>query len=198
MPRVAREIELGFPMHVTQRGNNRQNIFRDEEDKEFYMRSFMHYKRLAKVKLYGWCLMDNHVHFVIEPIRLNSLSKLFLHLNNRYVSYFNSKYGVSGRLFQGRYHSCILDENHFLEALRYVELNPYRAKMELVPGNYEWTSAHEHLKKRNKFFITPLPKRIGVDDWWDFLYPNDINENIWDRIRNVTYSTKEFKIEKLS
>ena len=88
--------------------------------------------------------------------------------------------------------------DHFLEALRYVELNPYRAKMELVPGNYEWTSAHEHLKKRNKFFITPLPKRIGVDDWWDFLYPNDINENIWDRIRNVTYSTKEFKIEKLS
>ena len=46
MPRVAREIELGFPMHVTQRGNNRQNIFRDEEDKELYMRSFMHYKRL--------------------------------------------------------------------------------------------------------------------------------------------------------
>ena len=71
MPRQAREIEVGVPMHVTQRGNERKNIFRCDEDKEFYIRNFIFYKKKFRVKLYSWCLMDNHVHFIIEPGTLN-------------------------------------------------------------------------------------------------------------------------------
>jgi putative transposase len=137
MPRQAREVEAGFPMHVTQRGNYRQNIFHDDDDKEFYIKSFLFYRRKYKVKLYAWCLMDNHIHVVVEPSSRTGLSKLFQALNTKYVFYFNKKYEISGRLFESRFFSCILNEDHFFEAIRYVELNPTRAGMDFFPGSYE-------------------------------------------------------------
>ena len=150
MPRQGREIEIGVPMHVTQRGNEKQNIFKNNADKEFYIFAFQKYKRKFKVKLYAWCLMDNHVHFIIEPSTLSGVSKLFNHLNNKYVYYFNKKYNREGRLFQSRFYSCLLEEDHLYEAIRYVELNPIRANLENIPGTYDWTSAKEHLALRKK------------------------------------------------
>ena len=92
MPRNPRIIIPNTPMHITQRGNRRENIFSDEEDKEFYIKAFMFYKKKFKVKLFAWCLMDNHVHFVVEPSTKKGISKLFLCLNTKYVRYFNKKY----------------------------------------------------------------------------------------------------------
>ena len=91
MPRIARVSIPGIPVHVTQRGNYRQNIFKECIDKEFYMNSFLHYKKKFNVKLYAWCLMDNHVHFVLEPCDAEGLGRLFKSLNTRYSMYFNRK-----------------------------------------------------------------------------------------------------------
>ena len=88
MPRQAREIEIGVPLHITQRGNERQDIFRDDEDKAFYIYNFQKYKKRFRVKMYAWCLTNNHVHFVFETGTMG-VSKLFSCLNNLYVSYFN-------------------------------------------------------------------------------------------------------------
>lgn len=130
MPRLSRNIVPNIPMHITQRGNRRENIFLDENDKEFYMRSFMYYRKILKVKVFAWCLMDNHVHFILQPSNKTGLSKLFLRLNTKYVRYFNKKYGITGKLLGDRFFSCLLDEEHLYEAIRYVELNPYKAKKE--------------------------------------------------------------------
>ena len=190
MPRQAREIEVGVPMHVTQRGNERKNIFRCDEDKEFYIRNFIFYKKKFRVKLYSWCLMDNHVHFIIEPGTLIGVSKLFSHLNNRYVFYFNSKYQRKGRLFESRYFSCLLSEDHFYEAIRYVELNPLRAKLENTIGGYQWSSAKERLKLRNRYYLSSLPNFMNIQNWNEYLLADDFDDSLWKEIRTKTYSSK--------
>ena len=107
MPRKARNVVPNTPMHITQRGNRKENIFRDEQDKEFYIRSFMKYRKKYKILLFAWCLMDNHVHFILQPSNKKGLSKLFLCLNTKYVRYFNKKYGLNGVLFSNRFYSCV-------------------------------------------------------------------------------------------
>ena len=92
MSRQARVVVPNVPLHITQRGNRKENIFLDDEDKEYYMKSFMFYKKKNRVKLYAWCIMDNHVHFILEPKTKKILSKLFGALNTKYVKYFNKKY----------------------------------------------------------------------------------------------------------
>jgi len=190
MPRQAREIEVCVPMHITQRGNERKNIFRCNEDKEFYIRNFIFYKKKFRVKLYSWCLMDNHVHFILEPGTLNGISKLFSHLNNRYVFYFNSKYQRKGRLFESRYFSCLLGEDHFYEAIRYVELNPLRAKLENTIGGYQWSSAKERLKLRNRYYLSSLPNFMNIQNWNEYLLADDFDDSLWKEIRTKTYSSK--------
>ena len=192
MPRQAREVEAGLPMHVTQRGNHRQNIFHDDDDKEFYIKNFLFYRRRYKLKLYAWALMDNHIHVVVEPSSRTGLSKLFQALNTKYVFYYNKKYEVSGRLFESRFFSCILDENHFFEAIRYVELNPTRAGMEDFPGKYQWTSAMERLKLRSKYYLHKLPSFMRIDDWIGFLMEDEIEIDKWNSIREKTMTTKLF------
>jgi putative transposase len=152
MPRKARFIIANNPIHINQRGNNRQNIFHSEEDKAFYIKSFMEYKKKYRVKVYAWALMDNHVHFILEPKSICSLGKLFHDLNTKYVMYYNSVYSKSGRLFGNRFFSSILDEEHLFEAIRYVELNPFSAKMERNIASYPWTSA-----------------RFNIPDWLEYL-----------------------------
>ena len=152
MPRIARVLIPGVPVHVTQRGNYRQNIFEEDDDKEFYIKSFFEFRKKHNVKVYAWCLMDNHVHFILEPKSICSLGKLFHDLNTKYVMYYNSVYSKSGRLFGDRFFSSILDEEHIFEAIRYVELNPFSAKMERNIASYPWTSA-----------------RFNIPDWLEYL-----------------------------
>jgi len=191
MSRQARVVVPHVPVHVTQRGNRRENIFLDDEDKEYYMKSFMFYKKKCRVKLYAWCIMDNHIHFVLEPSTKTGLSKLFAALNTKYVKYFNKKYGLCGRLFGDRFFSCLLDEDHLYEAIRYVELNPWRAKMEVEIGTYFWSSSWERLKKRSQFFLSKLPEYLKISNWLQYLM-EPINEEIllvnqtWEAIRSFT------------
>ena len=151
----------------------------------------MFYKKKNRVKLYAWCIMDNHVHFILEPATKKSLSKLFGALNTKYVKYFNKKYSLCGRLFGDRFFSCLLDEDHLYEAIRYVELNPWRAKMEVGIGEYWWSSSLERLKRRSKFFLSKIPDYIKIANWLEYLKEpieqelNIINST-WEAIRNYT------------
>ena len=191
MSRQARVVVPNVPLHITQRGNRKENIFLDDEDKEYYMKSFMFYKKKNRVKLYAWCIMDNHVHFILEPKTKKSLSKLFGALNTKYVKYFNKKYQMCGRLFGDRFFSCLLDEDHLYEGIRYVELNPWRAKMESEIGEYQWSSSLERLKKRTKFFLSKLPEYLNISNWLEYLQEPiegdaSVISQTWDAIRNFT------------
>lgn len=190
MSRKPRLVVPKVPVHITQRGNRKEDIFRDDEDKESYIRFFQFYRKKYKVKLYAWCLMDNHVHFVLEPQNMKGLSGLFCALNTKYVRYFHSKYKEHGRLFGDRFFSCCLDEEHLYEAIRYVELNPFSAKMESQPGEYFWTSAHERLRKRNSFYLHKLPEYFDVRNWWDYLTEHIDLSMIWNAIKMNTISGK--------
>lgn len=190
MSRKPRLVVPKVPVHITQRGNRKEDIFKDDEDKENYIRFFQFYRKKYKVKLYAWCLMDNHVHFVVEPQDKKGLSGLFCALNTKYVRYFQSKYKIKGRLFGDRFFSSCLDEEHLYEAIRYVELNPYAAKMESKPGEYYWTSSHERLKKRNSFYLHKLPEYFSVTNWWEYLTEKIDLSEIWSCIKRSTVSGK--------
>jgi putative transposase len=145
MPRSARVVFEGVVHHITQRGNYRQNIFEDSADRKKYIEFVSEYSRKYQMKIYAYCLMTNHVHFLAAPLRRDSLAMTFKYANMRYSSYFNKKNRRSGHLWQGRFYSCPLHHDHALEALRYVERNPVRAKMVRFPWEYEWSSAREHV-----------------------------------------------------
>tara|TARA_B110000211_G_C14056551_1_gene543633 strand:+ start:1068 stop:1736 length:669 start_codon:yes stop_codon:yes gene_type:complete len=188
MARKNRMLIPNVPIHVTQRGNRQANIFIDDEDKEVYMNAFMFYKKKFKIKLYAWALMDNHIHFVIESKTNKGIVKLFSCLNTKYAKYFNKKYELTGRLYESRYKSCLLDEDHFYEAIRYVELNPFKAKMETAPSEYYWTSAHERLKRRNTYYLSRLPEYFQIENWWEYLTEKITLEvqAVWQQIKVFT------------
>ena len=145
MPRRTRVVFEGVVHHITQRGNYRQNVFEDDSDKSKYIEFIREYSEKYGMKIYAYCLMSNHVHFIAAPVKEDSLAMTFKYSNMRYSSYFNRKNKRSGHLWQGRFYSCPLQFEHALEALRYVERNPVRARMVELPWEYEWSSAREHV-----------------------------------------------------
>ena len=145
MPRRARVVFEGVVHHITQRGNYRQSVFEDDSDKRKYVEFIREYSEKYGMKIYAYCLMSNHVHFIAAPVKEDSLAMTFKYANMRYSSYFNKKNKRSGHLWQGRFYSCPLQFEHALEALRYVERNPVRARMVELPWEYEWSSAREHV-----------------------------------------------------
>lgn len=145
MPRHARVVFEGVAHHITQRGNYRQNIFEDDADRKKYLQLVGEYSEKYKTKIFAYCLMTNHVHFIAAPTKPDSLALTFKYANMRYSKYFNFKNKRLGHLWQARFYSCPLYGNHAIEAVRYVERNPVRANLVGLPWEYEWSSAAEHV-----------------------------------------------------
>ena len=93
-------------------------------------------------------------------------------------------------MFESRYFSCLLGEDHFYEAIRYVELNPLRAKLENTIGGYQWSSAKERLKLRNRYYLSSLPNFMNIQNWNEYLLADDFDDSLWKEIRINTYSSK--------
>ncbi len=147
MSRIARVVAVGLPHHVTQRGNNRQQVFFDDDDRRFYLLTLAKYGRKHGVDIWGYCLMDNHVHVLAVPEREESLARCFAGTNLVYTQYINRKRSRSGRLWQNRFFSCPVDNDSYLwPVLRYIERNPVRAGMVKQAWQYEWSSARHHAK----------------------------------------------------
>lgn len=148
MPRISRPVAVGYPHHITQRGNYRQTVFEEEDDYLRYLDWLKEYSKKYSLMIWAYCLMSNHVHFVTVPLVDNSLAKTFNTLHMRYSQHFNKRKKVGGHLWQGRFYSCILDEKHLYAAIRYVENNPVRAKIVERPEEYKWSSARGHIYKK--------------------------------------------------
>ena len=169
MAREKRVVCANYPYHVTQRGNYRQNVFEDDEDRGVYMRYFMEYKKKFGVQLFAYCLMDNHVHFVVEPSTENGLARLFSMTHMRYSHYFNKKKGARGHLWQGRFFSCPLDVEHLYEAIRYVELNPVRAGIVSRIDSFDWSSLKFHMKGKGLYPVDSVNEYLQIEDWKSYL-----------------------------
>ena len=145
MPRKPRVVAAGVPHHVTQRGNNRQDIFLIDEDRRFYLAALAANSRRHGLRVVGYCLMTNHVHLVVVPDQPDSLRWTLQRTHSQYAQRFNRHYGRSGHLWQGRFFSCPLGRDRLVTALAYVDLNPVRAHIVGRAGHYPWSSATAHL-----------------------------------------------------
>jgi putative transposase len=140
---MARPLRLEFAgalYHVTSRGNARQRVFLNEEDRRVYLDLLAKEVEQQGWRCYAYCLMDNHYHLLIETPEPN-LVKGMRRLNGVYTQAFNRRHRRVGHLFQGRYKAIIVDKDAYLQELcRYIVLNPVRAKAVREPESWRWSS----------------------------------------------------------
>jgi putative transposase len=135
--------------HITARGNERKDIFIEEEDKKKFIALLSELPGRFGVNLHAYVLMSNHYHLLIETPKGN-ISKAMHYLNVSYTVYFNRKNGRSGHLLQGRYKSFIIEKESYLLAVsRYIHLNPVRARVVGKPEDYRWSSYRSYIGKGN-------------------------------------------------
>lgn len=156
MARQPRFTLPGHPQHVIIRGNNREDIFYDEEDYLFYLDKLKQACLKHQCDIHAYVLMTNHVHLLITPRKENSISKAMQMVGRYYVQYFNYSYGRTGTLWEGRYKSTLIDSEHYaLTCYRYIELNPVRADMVAHPSDYPWSSYHYNALGQADALVTP-------------------------------------------
>jgi putative transposase len=147
MPRAARIVIPDVPHHVTQRGNNRQDVFFADDDRRVYLDTLCDRCHAAGVRVLGYCLMTNHVHLIVVPDDENGMADAIGRTHFVHTQYINRLHGRSGHLWQGRFYSCPLDETHLWRALVYVERNPVRARLVRRAWRWRWSSAAVHAGK---------------------------------------------------
>lgn len=148
MARKPRFAPPGYWLHITQRGNYQQSIFRNDDDRRKYLELLGLYAAERQVQIMGYSLMSNHVHLVAMGKYPQAVANWMRCLNGHYAQRIHFFEGRRGRFWQDRYFSCTLDEWHLRAALRYVELNPVRAGLVEEATQYEWSSAACHVGQR--------------------------------------------------
>ncbi len=169
MGQMARVVAPGHPHHVIQRGNRRQPTFFCQEDYRVYSELMDQWCRELHVEVWAYCLMTNHVHLVAVPDSREGLAKAVGEAHRRYTRHVNFREGWRGHLWQGRFKSYPLDESYLLAAVRYIELNPVRARLVEDPAAYPWSSAAAHLGCRDDPLVETSPLSQMVTDWREFL-----------------------------
>ena len=135
----------GVSQHVRQRGNNRCSIFGDDCDYETFLVMLQSATKRYGVSVHGYALMTTHTHMLLTPTTPHGTAKAMHVLGIRYVLYFNQKYQRVGTLWTGRYKpKPILNERYWLTCLRYIEQNPVRARIAVLPEQYRWSSYRAH------------------------------------------------------
>jgi len=187
MPRIARLVVPGYPHHVTQRGNRRQQTFFEESDYLAYVELLRELKTKAQVEIWAYCLMPNHVHFVAVPQHEQGLAKLFGVAHHRYARRVNSMHDWRGHLWQERFHSCVMDDAHLLMAVRYIELNPVRAGICSRAEDWRWSSVHANQVDKPDALVTTAPMRERISDWRDYLSQECPSDSL-NKLRALTQS----------
>lgn len=180
MARLARVILPGYPHHITQRGNRRQDVFFQEDDYETYLSLLKEWCDREDIEIWAYCLMTNHVHLIVRPDSGSDLSRAIGEAHRRYTRMINTRNGWRGYLWQGRFASFPMEEAWLLRAVAYVELNPVKAGMVAKAWEYPWSSVHAHLAgKDNRGIVTPEPLLALIGDWKEYLQ-NALAQNTTD------------------
>jgi len=172
MARLARVVLPGYPHHITQRGNRRQDVFFEEGDYEYYLKLLKEWCAKEDVEIWAYCLMTNHVHLIVKPNRQSNLAKAIGEVHRRYTRMINFREQWKGYLWQGRFASYPMDKNWLLKAAAYVELNPVKAGMVKRAWEYRWSSVHAHLTGNDKHGIIQPDKLLSLTGDWK-IYLNE-------------------------
>ncbi|QNA95104.1 transposase [Stenotrophomonas maltophilia] len=156
MPRPRRVDAPGYPQHVVQRGNNRQPVFFTDGDHVAYLRLLCHHAHQQHCRVHAYVLMGNHVHLLATPDVCGGLSRMMQAVSRTYVRRVNDRQGRTGTLWEGRFHSTVVDSDRYLLACqRYIELNPVRAGKVAHPGDYRWSSYRANARGRPNALLEP-------------------------------------------
>jgi putative transposase len=158
MARLPRLDLPGVAQHVIQRGNNRLPCFLDDADRRDYLVILREALAASGCALHAYALMDNHVHMLVTPTEPGAVGRMMQRLGRRYVAAFNTRHARTGTLWEGRYKACLVGgDRYVLNCLRYIELNPVRARMVADPAGYAWSSCAAHCGGRRDSTLAPHP-----------------------------------------
>ncbi|MDG5789389.1 transposase [Evansella sp. AB-P1] len=200
MPRKAREKSSTGIYHVMLRGINKQTIFEDDEDKRKFLQTLAKCKEVSGFELYGYCLMDNHIHLLVME-KIEGISTIMMRFSSSYVYWYNKKYDRCGHLFQERFRSeSVENAAYFIKVLRYIHQNPLKAGLTKCVWEYEWTSIHEYVNKETltdvegglNYFSSN--RKVALE--WFVVYMQEKNEdycsNIEERVKLTDNQVREF------
>jgi putative transposase len=169
MARLSRVVVPGLPHHVTQRGNRREPIFFEDGDHDVYCDMLAEQTRRYDVEVWAYCLMPNHVHLILTPASAEGMARAMRETHRRYAGFVNARARWNGHLFQGRYGSVAMDEPHLMAAVRYVSLNPVRARLVAQAQEWAWSSVRAHLKGEDDGLVVVRPVLDRVERFADLI-----------------------------
>jgi putative transposase len=167
MARQPRLIVPDIALHIVQRGVDRQDCFSEETDRLVYLSLLRELCAETGCAVHSYCLMTNHVHLLLTPATDEGPSVLMRKVGQRYVPYFNRRYGRTGTLWEGRFKSCLVESARYvLGCHRYIESNPSRAGVVAHPGAYRWSSYQANVGVTEDALLTPHVEymALGLND----------------------------------
>ena len=166
MPRYARVVAPGLPYHLTHRGNRHGQVFFSELDRDDYLRRLARAGAHYGLELWAYCLMTNHVHLIVQPVRRESLARTIREVHGQHARSIHRRLGWDGHLWANRYFSAALDPGHLWVAVRYVERNPVRAGIVDSAERFPWSSARAHCGLAPGSPLSPTRPFPGpIADW---------------------------------
>lgn len=194
MGRKPRVEFKGAIYHVIKRGNNRDYIFQEREDKESLLRYIAYAKEDGGFNLMGYVIMDNHYHLIIQ-MQDKPLNKIMQTINNRYSKDYNKRHNRSDHVFGGRYKGIlVLDDKYLFSLLRYIHHNPVRAKICQNVKHYKWSSDHYYRENINGLVDVDKilnmfsdDRRIALEEYVRFMDGDEpiVNKNAYDEYEAV-------------
>ncbi len=169
MARLSRVVIPGHPHHVTQRGNGRARTFFGDDDYALYRDLLATHCRNAGVEVWAWCLMPNHVHLILVPSDPDGLRRALARVHRIYAGVIQARRKRSGHFWQGRFGAVAMDEEYLAAALRYVSLNPVRARLVARAQDWRWSSTRAHWRGKEDGLTALAPIRDRFPRFADLL-----------------------------
>lgn len=185
MARKARVVVPEAAHHVVARGVNGCRLYRHGYDKRRYLRRFAALAEECGIVVHAYCLMDNHVHFLLVPKNPDSLAKFFQRLHTWWASYFNRLTKRTGHLFESRFYSSVVDEAHYWAAMRYIDLNPRRAGLDWEARKAQFSSLQPHLTNTPDPLVLLNTDPIRHRKWSGRHWREFLEEADWERDKRL-------------
>jgi putative transposase len=196
MPRKPRFYLPGIPVHLVQRGHNRDPVFFEEEDYRTYLSKAGEAAQKYRCAIHAYVLMTNHIHLLLTPEDAEGPARFMQYVGRHYVPFINHKYGKSGSIWEGRYKASLVDEdNYLLTCMRYIELNPVRANMVDHPAAYTWSSyrhngygEHNRLLQSHSLYLALGRTRKGRQEAYEALFHAHIEPGMLKELRSAVHT----------
>lgn len=182
MARLARVVIPGHPHHVTQRGNGGARTFFEDGDYALYRDLLAANCKAAGVEVWAWCLMPNHVHLILVPSDPDGLRHALARVHRSYAGTIQARRKRSGHFWQGRFGAVVMDEQYLAAALRYLSLNPVRARLVKRAQDWRWSSTRAHLRGKDDGLTALAPVRDRFTEFADLL-ASEPEADLFDALR---------------